>query len=68
MDFAKPEGADFPLSDDQIERLRKMMPKSVRKLSNTLVAQFKVEEPEAAIKGLEDRGVLKLEFNHVVWA
>lgn len=67
-DFAKPEVSDFPLSDDQIERLRKMMPKSVRKLSNTLVAQFKVEEPEAAIKGLEDRGVLRLEFNHVVWA
>lgn len=67
-DFAKPEVSDFPLSDDQIERLRKMMPKSVRKLSNTLVAQFKVKEPEAAIKGLEDRGVLRLEFNHVVWA
>lgn len=67
-DFARPEVSDFPLSDDQVERLRRMMPKSVRKLSNTLVAQFKIEEPEAAIKSLEDRGVLRLEFNHVIWA
>ena len=67
-DFAQPEGAAFSLDDGQVERLRRMMPKSVRKLSNTLVAQFRVEEPEAAIKALEDRGVLRIEFNHVIWA
>ena len=55
------------LTDEQIERLKRFAPGSVRKLQNTLVTQFKVEDAEAAVKALEERGALSLERDHVNW-
>lgn len=56
------------LSDEQVERLRRMAPGSVRKLRNTLFAQFRVADADAEIQALELRGVLSLERDHVNWA
>ena len=55
------------LSDDEVERLRKLAPKSVRKLRNTLTAQFDAPDVEATIRSLEIRGVLAVERDHVSW-
>lgn len=55
------------LADEQIERLRRMAPGSVRKLNNTLSTQFHVEDAEAEVKALESRGVLKIDREHVEW-
>ena len=56
------------LGDDQVARLRKLAPRSVRKLQNTLASQFSVTDPEAALKTLQTQGVLSVEGDHVVWA
>lgn len=55
------------LSDDQIERLRKMAPGSVKKLVNTLSTQFKFDAAEAAVDALVKKGVLALDRDHVIW-
>lgn len=58
---------ELTLTDEQVERLKKMAPGSVRKLQNTLVTQFKVEEPDAVIQALEARQVVTLDRDHVIW-
>lgn len=63
----KPKLPELTLADEQVERLRKMAPGSVRKLQNTLVTQFKVDEPDSVIKALEARQVFSLDRDHVVW-
>ena len=55
------------LSEEQVERLRKMAPGSVKKLTNTLATQFKVEDAEAAVKALEAHAVVILDKDHVIW-
>ena len=55
------------LTDAQIERLKRMMPRSVRKLSNTLIAQFRVDAPEPVIDALAAQGVVLLDGDHVIW-
>ena len=55
------------LSADEIARLRKLAPGSVRKLVNTLTAQFRVVEPEPTVRALEAHGVLTIDRDHVVW-
>ncbi len=60
----KSEGA---LGDQEIERLRKMAPRSTKKLRNTLSAQFKIKDADSAIRYLEMRGVLAVERDHVAW-
>lgn len=57
----------LPLAEDQLERLRRMGPKSLKKLQNTLQAQFKVEDVEAAVAALEANGVFALDQEHVLW-
>jgi len=56
-----------PLDDMQIFRLKKLMPRSVRKLANTLMAQFRIFDPFAVIRDLETRGVFRLDKDHVIW-
>jgi len=57
---------DFP--DSLIERLKKMMPGSKRKLWNTLVTQFKVADAEAVVDFLRERGVIEVgPQDHIVW-
>ena len=55
------------LSDDEVDRLRKLAPRSVRKLRNTLTAQFDAPDINATIRALELRGVLAVERDHVIW-
>jgi len=62
---AKKTAVDFP--DDQVERLKKMMPGSMRKLLNTLVTQFKVMDAEAVVAILQERGIIEVEREHVIW-
>jgi uncharacterized protein YlzI (FlbEa/FlbD family) len=51
----------------EIERLRKLSPRSVKKLRNTLTAQFKINDVDAAIRSLELGGVLAVDRDHVNW-
>ncbi len=65
---AKEEPAPIFFPVDQLDRIRKMAPGSVKKLSNTLVTQFKIEDPDAIVKHLEDSGVIAVvEHGHVNW-
>jgi len=61
------KAAEPILTDDQVERVRRMAPGSVRKLQNTLVAQFKIADAESAVKELVARGVMTLDQDHVDW-
>lgn len=71
---AKKEAAPEPkpltplvLDEGQVERLKKMSPRSIRKLANTLMAQFKVGDPFEAIRALEEREFFKTEGDRVLW-
>ena len=64
----KPKAPKLDLSDEQVERLRKMAPGSAKKLQNTLASQFKVADAAATVTALEAKGVLSLDCEHVVWA
>ena len=55
------------LDDDQLARLRKLAPSSVRKLQNTLLSQFRVADSTVTITALEERGFFSLDRDHVVW-
>ena len=60
----KPE---LVLTDEQVGRLCKMMPGSIRKLQNTLVTQFKVADVEAEVAALVAQEVISLDNDHVIW-
>lgn len=55
------------LTDDQAARLQKMAPGSIRKLQNTLIAQFRISDVEAVLHELESRGFVTLDHDHLVW-
>ena len=55
------------LTDEQVARLRKMAPKTVSKLKNTLLTQFKVCDVETIVQSLEATGAMKLEGSRVLW-
>ncbi len=57
----------LPLTEDEVARLKKLAPGTVRKLQNTLVAQFRTVEPEAAIVALEAHEILTIDRDHIVW-
>ena len=59
--------APVSFSDEQVERLRKMAPKSVGKLKNTLVSQFKVTDADAVVADLVARKAMSITGNHVAW-
>ena len=63
----KAKKVELPLEPDQVERLVRMAPGSVRKLQNTLATQFKVENLETAVAALEAAGILSLDRDHVNW-
>ena len=52
---------------EQIERLRKMAPGSVKKLANTITSQLKLAGPDSIIEDLVRQGVLTLDHDHVIW-
>lgn len=55
------------LPEDQVARLRKMAPGTVKKLLNTLQTQFKVEDAAAVVQALEAGGVVSLDGTRVSW-
>lgn len=55
------------ITDDQAVRLQKMAPGSIRKLQNTLIAQFRIMDVEAVLRELESRGFVTLDHDHLVW-
>lgn len=55
------------LGGEEIERLRRMMPGSLKKLQNTLVTQFNVADADAAIRSLSAGGVFEIAGNRVIW-
>ena len=66
----KPKAAKKPvleLSDDEVTRLRKLAPKSIAKLKNTLSTQFRVADVSETVAALEAKGVIKIDGNHVSW-
>ena len=70
--IAQGEAAISPVSGgafgaSEIDRLRKLAPRSVKKLRNTLTAQFKVNDVDGAIRTLESNGVLAVNRDHVDW-
>ena len=64
---AHPKPPVSDLTDDDLERLRRMAPGSVKKLQNTLATQFNVADAEKVMKSLAERGVLEVGGNRVVW-
>lgn len=71
-DEPKPEPPAAPLklelSDDQVARLRKMAPKSLAKIKNTLATQFHVGDVVGTVAALAEKGVYKIDGNHIEWA
>ncbi len=56
------------LTEEQVERLRKMAPGSVKKLQNTLLTQFRVPNAEATVTALVAHDVaLTDEHGRVLW-
>ena len=55
------------LSDDQIARLRKMAPKSVAKIKNTLATQFHIGDVVGTVAALAEKGLYKIDGNHIDW-
>ncbi len=56
------------LTEEQVERLRKMAPGSVKKLQNTLLTQFRVPDAEATVAALVAHDVaLTDEHGRVLW-
>ena len=70
-DEPKPEPPAAPLklelSDDQVAQLRKMAPKSLAKIKNTLATQFHVADIGGTVLALEAKGAFTLEGNRVGW-
>jgi len=67
--FKQPDPASqaAELLDDEIARLRKMAPRTVKKLQNTLMTQFKSVNAEAALATLVSRGVVVIDGTRVNW-
>ena len=66
--FAEPMvAAPTAFAADQVERLRRMAPRSVRKLQNTLKAQFRVADVDAVVAQLQSQGVCQIDRDHVDW-
>ena len=67
--FEQPDPASpaAELLDDEVARLRKMAPRTVKKLQNTLMTQFKSVNAEAALATLVSRGVVVIDGTRVNW-
>ncbi len=64
----KPKLPPMPLTDEQLVRLQKMAPGNVKRLANTLKAQFALEETEPVIAALQAHGVITVnEQGRISW-
>lgn len=58
----------LPVIDEAgIERLRKLAPKSLKKLKNTISSQFNIEDTDGAVEALAKAGVFTLDTERVIW-
>ena len=55
------------LDEEQIARLKKLSPGSIRKLQNTLTAQFNSPDPESTIAALQESGAFVIDRDHLIW-
>lgn len=56
------------LDSDAIDRLRAMAPRTVKKIANSLKAQFDVKSPDATIEALAASGIISIgEHGRVSW-
>ncbi|MGN0833373.1 MAG: hypothetical protein ACI4RD_06965 [Kiritimatiellia bacterium] len=55
------------LSEADVQRLRKLGPKTLGKLKNTLATQFMIADIGANVAALVGKGVFALDGNKVVW-
>ena len=55
------------LLEGEVARVRKMAPRTVKKLQNTLMTQFKSVNAEAALATLVSRGVVVIDGTRVNW-
>lgn len=55
------------LLEGELLRLRKMAPRTVKKLHNTIMTQFKAANAEAVVATLVSRGVLAIDGTRVNW-
>ena len=53
---------------EELARLRKMAPKSVAKIKNTLATQFHVADVSGTVAALAEKGLYKIDGNHIEWA
>lgn len=66
QDIFRPPALD--LNTEALDRLRTMAPRSVKKVVNTLKAQFDVKDPEATVSALAANGLIEIgEHNRVTW-
>ena len=64
----KPALPPLPLTEDQLMRLQKMSPGSMRKLVNTLMSQFAVAEASLVVDALCAREIISVtDQGHVNW-
>lgn len=61
------EPPKLDLASDEVLRLRRLAPKSLNKLKNTLVTQFHVENAGATVMALAASGVLLVDGSRIVW-
>ena len=55
------------LTDTELERLRKLAPKTLKKLTNTVSSQFKVEDVNQTVDALTSNGIIALDGERVIW-
>lgn len=60
--------AQMDLTNDEIDRLRAMAPKTVKKIVNSLNAQFGVQDADETVRSLSDRGIIAIDDKgRVAW-
>jgi hypothetical protein len=59
---------ELQLEETELERLRKLAPKTLKKLGNTISTQFKVEDVKETIEALSANGIIAIDGERVVWA
>ena len=62
-----PPPAELELSEADVQRLRKLAPKTLGKLKNTLMTQFRLADVGANVVSLAARGVFALDGSKVLW-
>ena len=67
--FVPGPGAPAPgeLLEGEVARVRKMAPRTVKKLQNTIKTQFRAANAEAAISALVSRGIIVVDGTRVYW-